>query len=385
MSKICPAWIALVNGAFTLVPDRAKVVELIYTYAADLGLGHRGIAKRLNADRVPTFPSRRGSKVWLPAYVHKILTDPAVIGTHTPHRVEIDPTTKQKRRVPDVDGAIEGYFQAAIPKALYLRVHGRQQKVPAGRPPAQGTVGNVFRGLTRCASCGQPMTLVNKDRGRRYLACSQVHRGVPGNKCSNVGWRYEQFENVTLTVLHRDIDWYGLSPRVKEAAASTIAQLEEHLAELRLSQREHAQALERLIDKLERVEGDSPALTKRLTAHETALKDIAAEEKQVSEALDLEREKLKTADSTAKGITQAFAEWMTDKRGDPSARLRLATVLRENVEVIRLDSSGDHRSVEVVFRSTTGQPAIRFPFDALVSVAAVVQGRHGLPLIPAAR
>jgi hypothetical protein len=100
-----------------VIKERAAIVRRVFRMLLD-GIGKDGIAKRLNADKVPTF-SERGDG-WHTSYITKLLDNPAVYGTYQPHRVEWDEKTGARRRVPDGE-PIENYFPAAVDRETYRR------------------------------------------------------------------------------------------------------------------------------------------------------------------------------------------------------------------------------------------------------------------------
>lgn len=188
-----PAWIDAkrIEGQryeFSL-NDHAKTVKLIFELAAD-GLGTTGIAKRLNADSVPTFKSNNG---WFQSSIKNVLSKQDVIGIFQPHRME------DGKRIPDGD-PIANYFPAAIDNELYLRVQSvRSLSGKAGRKGK--TFGNLFSGICSCAHCGGSMSIKTSLIGSgnvRYLACNNH---VRGRRCEDgrKNFRYDLLEKAVIT------------------------------------------------------------------------------------------------------------------------------------------------------------------------------------------
>jgi DNA invertase Pin-like site-specific DNA recombinase len=79
----CPAWLRVTEGGkFEVIEEAAAAVRRVFALALD-GLGTLRIAGRLTREGVP--PIGNGPR-WIKRYVHKILTDPAAMGTYQPRR-----------------------------------------------------------------------------------------------------------------------------------------------------------------------------------------------------------------------------------------------------------------------------------------------------------
>jgi DNA invertase Pin-like site-specific DNA recombinase len=194
LTAIAPAWLVMnPAGRFEAVPDRALVVQRIFTEAVE-GRGKQAIAEALNRDGVPVFGHRgRMGQRWHTSYVAKMLTNTAVMGTYTPHR--LDHSAGVKRRValepvpdyyPPVVGA-DTYHQVQA-----LRSGGRQ---PLRGRNAGGTVANVIGGLAKCPLCGGSMSLVTKDARWRYLVCATARAGAG---CTYRSVRYRDVEQAIV-------------------------------------------------------------------------------------------------------------------------------------------------------------------------------------------
>src|SRR5262249_24830163 len=82
MLKTCPAWLEGTGDGFRERREAVAVVRQIFTLARD-GLGIHRITEKLTRDQVPPF-GRTGR--WVKAYVHRILTNPAAMGTYQPNK-----------------------------------------------------------------------------------------------------------------------------------------------------------------------------------------------------------------------------------------------------------------------------------------------------------
>jgi DNA invertase Pin-like site-specific DNA recombinase len=137
MTVQSPGWVRLRDdrSGFDLIRDRADVVRRVFAMTLD-GKGQHDIAGTLNQEGVPVFG--RG-KIWHRSYIKKILADPSVIGTFTPHRTER--IEGKKVRVPTEP--VEGYFPAAVDRETFEQVQaqgggrgGRLQE-PNGEHPCE--------------------------------------------------------------------------------------------------------------------------------------------------------------------------------------------------------------------------------------------------------
>lgn len=193
LTSVCPAWLRLdATGRFVAIPERAAVVQRIYREAA-AGRGQHAIVLGLNRDGVPTFGHRgRRGKQWHRSYVVKILANPAVAGTVTPHRIEHQ--AGSKRRIP-MD-QVPGYYPPVVDDDAYQRVqalNGTRQ--PLRGRHASGTVANVLGGLARCPLCDGSMTLITKGGRWRYLICQTARTGAG---CRYRAVRYQDVERAVV-------------------------------------------------------------------------------------------------------------------------------------------------------------------------------------------
>jgi DNA invertase Pin-like site-specific DNA recombinase len=183
----CPAWLRPTEGGgFEPVEDKAATVRRIFEMAA-AGVGQHAIAETLNREDVEPFgEGKRQGRFWHRSYVAKVLRNPAVIGTLTPHTIEHDDAGK-RRRVPQ--DPVPNYFPPVVTPERFAEVNG------AGRRPASskrgrhaaGPVRNMLAGLALCPTCGGTMTRVVKgNRARPRLVCARAkaqagcaYRSVP--------------------------------------------------------------------------------------------------------------------------------------------------------------------------------------------------------------
>jgi DNA invertase Pin-like site-specific DNA recombinase len=211
MLKTCPAWLEVRKDGFRAKPHAVAAVRRIFALACD-GLGVHRITQRLTSDNVrPIGTSNR----WVKAYVHRILTNPAAMGSYQPHK------QNGKGVIPD-GSPISGYYPAVVTAeewqqaqaALQARggdfdANGRFRRGGNGVRGA-GRKGkgepNLFTGLVYCALSGEKMHLVHAlgrkladERKRKkyvYLAPTQETGASKGGRID-----YAVFEAAILTLL----------------------------------------------------------------------------------------------------------------------------------------------------------------------------------------
>lgn len=235
MLKTCPAWLEVTDDGFRTLEGPAAAVRLIYTLARE-GLGVGRITSRLVAEGVPPIGDKGR---WVKAYVYRILTNPAAMGTYQPNRQE------GKKVVPDGE-PIPAYYPSVVSEeewhqaqaAIRTRagdhdeqgrfLKGGKASRAAGRKGAQEA--NLFTGLARCARTGERMHLVHamgrKGEGERrkytYL-CPTRETGVPAGAKID----YPTFEGAILSALRElrpaDIAAEGEHTNGREAEVARLS------------------------------------------------------------------------------------------------------------------------------------------------------------------
>jgi DNA invertase Pin-like site-specific DNA recombinase len=203
LTTVCPGWLKSKpdNKGFDLIKDRVKIIERIFTEAADHGMGDDLIARRLNEEHVPTFTER--AKGWHKSYIQKIITQRTVLGELQPH------VKKDGKRIPE-GNIVPDYYPRIISEDLFYRAQAaREQRRVGGGGRKGDSIANLFSGLLKCGTCNGPMVYLNRGmhermkRDGRYLMCSNARRRI--TNCSHVSWRYDEFETSFLTFI-KEID-----------------------------------------------------------------------------------------------------------------------------------------------------------------------------------
>lgn len=192
-----------------IVPDEAKIVQMIFDMYTEERIGFGSIAYRLNDLHIP---SRYGKK-WVSPSVRKVLTNDAYRGKihwkkYTADKKVVNGSFVKKRTRKKDYELHDGLHEAIISEeqfALAKKIM-EERYVP---PTKQGnSLRNPFAGLMFCAKCGQRIKLEgsgNRNKQDRYKCIDQ---GVPCTCKSST--RYE-VENAILTKMRNWLEGYVLS------------------------------------------------------------------------------------------------------------------------------------------------------------------------------
>jgi hypothetical protein len=205
----CPVWLTVVGlrgekREFAKLDDLVEIIKLVFR-AYDGGLGCISVAKLLNRNNIKSLTG----KTWNAGTVQRLLRNEAVLGVYQPH-VYI----RKRKRVPDGQGKIEGYYPEIISPALFYRV---QQTLDAKKNYGKGrrnygggqklSAANLVSGIGWCESghklayrdSGNSVRTDGKRRKRMiYLRCRESLYGGCDNR---VGFPYQRFEEMLLSVV----------------------------------------------------------------------------------------------------------------------------------------------------------------------------------------
>lgn len=170
LTKIAPAWLKAADSGWDVDREKAAIVRRVYEMYRS-GVGKHGIARALNSEGLP--PLGRGG-LWHPSAVQKLVENAAVIGTFTPHRLEVEGSKKRREPLEP----IPGYFPAIIPQDLWDDVQARRRAVKPRGNSAKHPVQNVLAGIAKCCRCGGASIRVQKGpRSTPKLVCSAAKNG----------------------------------------------------------------------------------------------------------------------------------------------------------------------------------------------------------------
>lgn len=358
LTKLCPEWLELTNEGYKLIPERALIVENIFTWA--VSEGPVMIANRLNTDKVPTWAiwktepvdpetgetivpetpekARIGTlraKGWHDSYIKKILSSRATIGEFQPHKFD----KETRKRVPDGD-PIEGYFPPAINADQWKKVHttaNGEPKVSIPRGPRTVRVANLFSGIVFDGYNGAVMRYVDKNHKGgtsdwRYLV-SDINRIEPGSKGQS--WPYRIFEQYILEKL-QTLNWQNLAETQPDDQTTAL-----RIQEAELTAK--VQKLQKQLDKffatfLDDDQDDSLQGQARNKAANLAgqINSAKAEHK-------IARDALGQLDSEHSAMTEGIDDFKSlISNGDPNSRSRLQMEIRKRIKCIKVFRKGGY-------------------------------------------
>jgi DNA invertase Pin-like site-specific DNA recombinase len=191
-TKRCPEWLEVINGQFQPIPERVKVIELIFQLASQ-GYGKQKIKTVLNEKGIKPFKHIMNKKPvlsWGASSVQKVLCNRSLIGEYQPYK-----NINGKKR--QVDGEpIPDYYPKVISEELFFLINSRTKNPVKG---SQVKISNLFSGLIKCHYCGASYNYINKGKWQ-YLICYNAIKG--GYHCKYRSIPYKQFENDFFKFIH---------------------------------------------------------------------------------------------------------------------------------------------------------------------------------------
>jgi DNA invertase Pin-like site-specific DNA recombinase len=318
ISRKLPGWLkGRVGEPIAVNEERAKVVVRIFEMTAS-GVGRRLIAKRLNEEKVPTFSGAGGPKLkreprWIDSYIHKILTNRAVLGEYQP-----------RKRGGEADGEVRvDFYPAIVAPDLWQRAQSSalSRKTSTGFYGRTGKIRNLFSGLLFDAGNGRSLHFIDKGKRER----PKLVVDYDGDRRAIV---YADFEKSFLQFLDI-IDW----TEVLDVAESTeLLQAEEKIGRLRLEIERAGQTVEKLANLL--LDTPSPTLKQKLLATE---QKIEADKLLLSSA----QERLASLKQRNHDLLDDSVIWSKlAEATDIPTRTRLREEIRRKVKRVSVDFSG---------------------------------------------
>ncbi|GAA4358227.1 recombinase family protein [Variovorax defluvii] len=296
LTSIAPAWLKPrpAKDGFDIILHRAEIVRGIF---ADYlrGVGKDAIAAGLNKAAEPPFGR---AAFWRKSYIHKILVNPAVVGTFVPHTEE----QKDGRTIRTPCEAVPDYFPAVIDQDTFQAAQAMQGVAGKGSParPRSGGVRHLLAGLAQCPLCHSSMTRVSKGSGAKagppYLVCT---RAKTGGECT--------YKTVRVSNIHEAL-CAGASFIVGTAPTGED-DLDDEWHKLQGRRDAIDAGMEHLVDELSRG-GESRAIRKRLDT-------LQLERDRIAEALDALAERIAATASVF--VDKALADLEGALQGDPAS------------------------------------------------------------------
>ena len=214
LTSKAPAWLVLDReaGRFTAIGDRAATVERIFAMTLD-GIGQHKIAETFNVEGMATWG--RG-EFWQRSYISKVLRNPAVIGTLTPHLM--DHADGQKRRK-----ALEpvlGYYPSVVSAKDFADVQVLFEAGAASRGRhAHSALKNILAGLATCPQCSRTMTRTQKgERSKPAFVCVAAKNGAGCKPYKSVPYDLVEHQLLnSLPFVIRDQDGVEVGAELEQA------------------------------------------------------------------------------------------------------------------------------------------------------------------------
>jgi len=331
----CPAWLTLASDRKSFVADtaRKKVVRRIFDLTI-AGHGKAVIARRFNADSVPTFSDT--SNGWHPSYIQKILESEAVCGVFQPMKIEVKDSKKTRIAAGE---PIPDYFPAIVDRATFEKARRSRasRRIPPGRTGKDFS--NLFTGLAVCGNCGAPMHFVNKGaRGGPYLVCSNARREVAN--CKARGWKYGPVEALLILCIEK-MDFGQLFPDLTRDTRAKLRELEDMKLETESELTQASKRLENILDAFEQ-NSKQPALMARLTTTQATTDKLSATLAALETQIEEEGERAKNAESDFRRVQDGLGRLdKAHKTAGPDLydlRSRLHQLLKRTLSAITLHS-----------------------------------------------
>ncbi|MBL8798657.1 MAG: recombinase family protein [Planctomycetia bacterium] len=316
LMKTCPAWLDVTAGGFREKPQAVAAVRRIFALACE-GLGVHRITAQLTAEGVPAFGK---TGLWTKTYVHRILTNPAAMGTHQPNKQQGKSVVPDGAPIPNYYPAVVGEREWQTAQSALQSRGGDFDASGKFRRGGKGVRGsgrkgkgepNLFTGLLHCALTGERMNIVHamgrKTDGERlryrYLMQTQESGKAHGPRLS-----YPVFEDSILSAL-TELDPADIadSNGPTNGRKAEIAQLSGRLLDI-------DNRLERTRQRA-RTTGDFDAFLDLIA-------DLQAEKKQVSERRAELQHEADSGAASSLGETQSLVEVLRNAKPENREELR---------------------------------------------------------------
>jgi DNA invertase Pin-like site-specific DNA recombinase len=351
LTKILPAWLRRDDDTLQMlvIPNRAVVVNEIFDWYIE-GRGLPWIVQRLNERREASwaYGIKDRGQGWNTAYLHKILTNRAVIG-------EFEPMSRPRSVMYEMTKGI--VVQDFYPKIVTAEKFNRVQQLRAQRAKWGGratkTMNNLLSGIAKCSTCGGAMYFESQQKaGRRtnhklldgspstyvaktdrsYYRCNSARRG---HTCSNkTRIRYETLEKAILDAM------FDLA--VKDSTfkpSDAVARMTVEIAELERSVATKREQMKRGSDNL--LEVFSKALAQRVAQLEIEVEADEAQLVTIKRELEIECGSLRPEEDTSLLLAARSALTSEDTEARYLARVQTHQSLTRLIDQMFCDVRGE--------------------------------------------
>ena len=296
----CPSWISHNGSKYLLVKENAATVKLVFNLYIK-GYGVYSLIRELEKRKVKSFTK---SGQWKPVFIHRLLQNPAVIGT-----------------CEAVTPPAANYYPAAVSEEIFYKAISQRQQNQNHRGKTGSKQINIFGGICKCHKCGSSMvkyTCKGKKNLKQYtfLICSRSRVG----KCKYEFTDFNKFSDSFLSVLHtRNFSEFLRPVRTKDNSDVTRGKI----LELTKTIQRVAKAI---------VVTDSPSLVQELKLLESQKRHLESQ---------YEKEKLESMAATDSGRDyDAIVATLNDGLKDNDFRTSLRNFIRRTISSLIVKADG---------------------------------------------
>ncbi len=351
LTKILPAWLQRDDATMHMKvnPYRAAVVNEIYDWYIE-GRGLPSIVQRLNERREASwaYGIKDRGQGWNTAYLHKILTNRAVLG-------EFEPMSRPRSAMHEATKGIvvQDFYPQIVTAEKFNRVQQLRSQRAKWGGQATKTMNNLMSGIAKCSTCGGAMYFESQQKvGRRtghklldgtpstyvaktdrsYYRCNSARRG---HTCTNkTRIRYETLERAVLDCMF-DLAMKDSTFKPSDA----VARLSIAHAELERSISTKRVQMQRGSDNL--LEVFSKSLAQRVAQLETEVEADEAQLASIKRDLEIERGALRPEEDASLLLAARDALNSDDADARYLARVQTHQSLTRLIDQMFCDTRGE--------------------------------------------
>lgn len=322
------------GSTLKIVPEEAKIVQLIYDMYVNQHIGFQGIANQLNDMHMPpkeTVPQ------WTRTGVMTILKNPIYTGkiryhwTRTKKVVEDGKIVKTRVWTPNDYEVYDGLHEAIIPEEMWQKAQEIREKKLISHKPKQCAVRNPFATLMKCSYCDKPMQYTNSTHpgGRPKYQCRTHH-------CPNKSILCEVFDTAVVSEMRKWLDQYTVTvqdtePTNDDSLNTALEMVQKQLASSQQQQDRICELLETGVYSIE-------VFTKRNAVLQDEIKKLKEAEVDLQkriEEYDETMNRRKHIVPTVQKILDTYEEL------DAEAQNKLWKEVLEKIDYARPETGGD--------------------------------------------
>lgn len=304
----CPSWLKHDGKKYELIKDNAITVRLIFDLYLK-GFGVYSLIQELNKRKIKSFTK---SGAWKPIFIHRLLQNPAVIGT-----------------CETVVPAALNYYPAVVSEDVFYKALSQRQQNQNYKGKTGSKQINIFGGICKCHKCGGNMvkySCKDKRTAKKYefLICSKAKVGA----CEYEFTNFDNFSYSFRSVMELTDFASFITPATEGKDNSEVI-------------RGKIVALQKTIERVSNaiVETDSQSLIQRL-------KLLEIERKQLEAQYDQEKLAVMAKTDAVKDFRSIVFQLHTRMK-NAEFRMQLRNFIRRHIERIVVKAKG----YQVIFKN----------------------------------